>query len=277
MSRFDNQNAVAQKALRVAPLQRYAEASAWDVQAASSPQRMLGNQALARRADAKPATMIQTKMVVGPAQDAHEQEADAVAAKVVDNIQAQRVQRQGDEADIQMKPVEVNTIRRVEEEAPEEELQEKRDPALVQRVEEEAPEEELQEKRDPALVQRVEEEAPEEELQEKRDAAGGAHGGEVGQDVESQIRSQRGGGSAIPEATRSAMESGFGADFSGVRVHQGSGADSLNRSLSAKAFTSGNDIFFRSGEYDPNSKPGQQLLAHELTHVVQQGAAQQNA
>lgn len=259
----------------MAPVQRSAEASAWDVQAANSPQRMLGNQALMRRADAAAPTIVQTKMVVGPAQDVHEQEADSVAEKVVNNIAASQVQRDGDEPEIQTKPVEVNMIRRAESEGEEEELQEMRDPAMVQR-ESEGEEEEIQEKRDPALLQR-ESEGEEEEIQEKRDAAGGAQGGVVGEDVESQIRSQRGGGSAIPDETRSAMESGFGADFSGVRVHQGGGADSLNRSLSAKAFTSGNDIFFRSGEYDPGSKQGQQLLAHELTHVVQQGAAQQQA
>ena len=65
----------------------------------------------------------------------------------------------------------------------------------------------------------------------------------------------------------------MGSDFSSVRIHTGQESDSLNRSLSARAFTTGSDIFFRSGEYNPGSTQGQQLLAHELTHVVQQGAA----
>jgi hypothetical protein len=237
---------------------------------------MLGNQALMRRADAAP-TVIQTKMVVGPARDAHEIEADSVAEKVVNNIESSQVQRDGDEPEIQTKPVAVNMIRRAEEEDEVESTDLKRDGALVQRADEEEETESADLKRDGALVQRADEEEETESTDLKRDSAGGAQGGVVGEDVESQIRSQRGGGSAIPDETRSAMESGFGADFSGVRVHQGGGADSLNRSLSAKAFTSGNDIFFRSGEYDPGSKQGQQLLAHELTHVVQQGAAQQHA
>jgi Domain of unknown function (DUF4157) len=66
------------------------------------------------------------------------------------------------------------------------------------------------------------------------------------------------------------MEPRFGADFSGVRVHTDAGADGLNRSLSAKAFTTGRDIYFRQGEYNPGSSSGRSLLAHELTHVVQQ-------
>jgi hypothetical protein len=69
------------------------------------------------------------------------------------------------------------------------------------------------------------------------------------------------------------MEGAFGADFSGVRVHTDSKSDSLNRSVQAKAFTTGSDIFFRSGTYQPASSGGQELLAHELTHVVQQGGA----
>jgi hypothetical protein len=70
------------------------------------------------------------------------------------------------------------------------------------------------------------------------------------------------------------MEDSFGTDFSRVRVHTSSQSDTLNRQLQARAFTTGSDIFFRSGEYKPTSGAGQQLLAHELTHVVQQGAAQ---
>jgi hypothetical protein len=69
------------------------------------------------------------------------------------------------------------------------------------------------------------------------------------------------------------MESVFGADFAGVRVHTGTKSDAINRSLNARAFTTGNDIFFRKGEYNPGSTGGKELLAHELTHTVQQGAA----
>lgn len=80
-----------------------------------------------------------------------------------------------------------------------------------------------------------------------------------------------GGGSALPGRLRGDMESRFGADFSGVRVHSGPGAARLARSVAARAFTLGSDIYFNQGEFQPGSPQGQHLLAHELTHVVQHG------
>ena len=64
----------------------------------------------------------------------------------------------------------------------------------------------------------------------------------------------------------------MGHDFSGVRVHTSAESDTLNQQLSAKAFTTGQDIFFKQGEYNPGSSSGKELIAHELTHVVQQSS-----
>jgi hypothetical protein len=89
-------------------------------------------------------------------------------------------------------------------------------------------------------------------------------------DIESAIQRKRGGGQSLDSGVRGQMESAFGADFSAVNVHTDSEADTLNRSLSARAFTTGQDIFFKQGEYNPGSSSGRELLAHELTHVVQQ-------
>jgi hypothetical protein len=66
------------------------------------------------------------------------------------------------------------------------------------------------------------------------------------------------------------MSDSTGQDFSDVKVHTGPESHALNEQLSAKAFTTGSDIFFREGAYDPGSSGGQELLAHELTHVAQQ-------
>ncbi|HET6420524.1 MAG TPA: DUF4157 domain-containing protein [Geobacteraceae bacterium] len=96
-------------------------------------------------------------------------------------------------------------------------------------------------------------------------------GFQVQPEVEDAIQSAKGSGRGLDGAARSIMEPVFGADFSNVRVHTGPQADSLNRTLSARAFTTGRDIFFRDGEYNPGSSSGRDLLAHELTHVVQQG------
>jgi hypothetical protein len=93
-------------------------------------------------------------------------------------------------------------------------------------------------------------------------------------DIEGAIQRARGGGQALDSGTRAGMESSFGADFSGVRVHADAGTDTLNRSLNARAFTTGQDIFFKQGEYSPGSSGGRELLAHELTHVVQQNGDQ---
>jgi hypothetical protein len=69
------------------------------------------------------------------------------------------------------------------------------------------------------------------------------------------------------------MGQAMGADFSGVKVHTDSQSDQLNQSIQAKAFTTGQDVFFRQGAYDPGSREGQELIAHELTHVVQQNGS----
>jgi hypothetical protein len=75
-----------------------------------------------------------------------------------------------------------------------------------------------------------------------------------------------GGGRPLPNTVRSKMEAAFGTDFSGVRVHIGPQAERIG----ALAFTIGTDIYFASGRYQPESIHGQQLLGHELAHVVQQ-------
>ncbi len=95
-------------------------------------------------------------------------------------------------------------------------------------------------------------------------------------DVEHTIERSRGGGQLLDGGVRHSMGKAMNADFSGVRVHTDSQADGLNRSLHARAFTTGRDVFFRQGEYNPGSSSGRELLAHELTHVIQQGSAVQS-
>jgi hypothetical protein len=95
-------------------------------------------------------------------------------------------------------------------------------------------------------------------------------GKNVSPEVERGIQAVRGGGEPLPETIRDSLEHAFAADFSSVKLHSDAQADQLNRSLQARAFTSGRDIFFRQGAYQPGSRGGRELLAHELTHVVQQ-------
>jgi hypothetical protein len=79
----------------------------------------------------------------------------------------------------------------------------------------------------------------------------------------------------LPAKTLNEMSSSFGADFSNVRVHKDSESENLNQDLHAQAFTHGNDIYFNKGKYNPDSSEGKSLLAHELTHVVQQNGTVQ--
>jgi hypothetical protein len=91
--------------------------------------------------------------------------------------------------------------------------------------------------------------------------------------LESKLASSRGVGSPLPADTNASMSTAMGADFSNVRIHTDGSSANMNRELNAQAFTHGSDIYFNQGKYDPNSESGQKLLAHELTHVIQQGAA----
>ena len=81
-------------------------------------------------------------------------------------------------------------------------------------------------------------------------------------------------GRPLDPATRSFFQSRFGRDLGGVRIHTDAGADAANRSIGARAFTVADHIAFARGEYAPDTHAGRALLAHELTHVVQQGAAE---
>ncbi len=182
-------------------------------------------------------TPIQTKLTLGPVGDAYEQEADQVARQVSDQV------ANGGEV------AEASGEERVQRQGPEDEEPEELQMKPAANVQRQGPEdEELQMKGEPGL----------------------AGGGPITSDVESSIESARGGGRPLEEGVRAPMESAFGADFGDVKVHADSGADSLNESLQARAFTTGQDIFFRQGEYSPESSGGSELLAHELTHVVQQ-------
>jgi hypothetical protein len=97
---------------------------------------------------------------------------------------------------------------------------------------------------------------------------------ELDQETAGRIDRARSGGQALDGSVQKDMSQAMGYDFQGVRAHTSPEADDLNRALGAKAFTTGQDIFFRKGAYDPASTAGRELIAHELTHVVQQGTGQ---
>jgi hypothetical protein len=176
---------------------------------------------------------VQAKLTIGEPGDQYEQEADRVAAEVVQRMNAPEAppitpppRGDGEDKTIQRKPVIPITAGMP---------------------------------------------APREDIQRKGQIVAG-NVPDLQADFEKQINQARGGGRPLDAAFRAKIEPAMGADFSGVRVHTDTKADQMSQAIQAKAFTTGSDVFFRQGTYDPGSRGGQELIAHELTHVVQQVA-----
>jgi Domain of unknown function (DUF4157) len=180
--------------------------------------------------------LLQAKLTIGQPNDPYEQEADRVAAKVVQRTSL---------------------------------LKSRPPKPILQRQDLKDDADELQMKPQVSRLQR--QEIEEEELQMKPLQRQKSQGNEKASvDLETSINSAKGSGQSLDPGVQQQMGQAIGADFSGVKVHSDATADRLSQSIQAKAFTTGKDIFFKSGEYNPNSRSGQELLAHELTHVVQQ-------
>ncbi len=198
---------------------------------------------------------VQPKLTIGPPNDKFEQEADAMADQLVNESKAKdsssalnpKIQAKCEDCEEEEAQAKFEIQRQEQEE--EEELQ-------MQPLEEE--EEELQ-------MQPLEEE--EEELQMKENSHQTA---EASPSFETKLRSQTSGGEPLSKGIRQEMEKGFGADFSNVNIHKDVNAEKLSASINAQAFTHGKDIYFNKGKYNPETSAGKHLLAHELTHTIQQ-------
>jgi hypothetical protein len=214
-------------------------------------QRSIGNRAVTRLIQSG---AIQAKLTIGKPNDIYEQEADRVADQVM---------RMSEESLVSSH---LTLGRKEDEFAQAKPMAEQITPLVQRQVDEE--EEPMQTK----LIQcQVEEE---EEIQAKQ---AGNRAPAVSPNIESSINSLRGGGQPLSESTRSFFEPRFGTDFSHVRVHHDSHAANTARAVNAKAFTTGKDIVFGPGQYSPEIDSGNHLLAHELTHVVQQGGSKVNS
>ncbi|GAA5514351.1 hypothetical protein Dcar01_03106 [Deinococcus carri] len=93
---------------------------------------------------------------------------------------------------------------------------------------------------------------------------------EAAQPVSARIQARRGSGTPLPAAVQRQLEAGLNHDLSRVRIHDDAEADELTKGVNAVAFTTGADIYFRRGTFNPNTRSGLELLAHEATHVKQQ-------
>ena len=208
----------------------------------------------------------QAKLNVGQANDKYEQEADFLADQVVsENNNSKPFFSPAENSINQTKILSESITPLVQKQnEEEEEAQTKMETLNIQR---EPEEEEVQPKLE--IQRQSEDEEKEEALQPKL-----VDNTVARQDTtEHMIVQSRGGGSPLDTKIQAQMESGFGADFSGVKIHTDSRAIQMNKDLGARAFTSGNDIYFNSGQFQPASDNGKKLLAHELTHTLQQGAS----
>jgi len=181
---------------------------------------------------------VQAKLTIGQPHDKYEQEADRVASQVVQQINAPASTQstQGQSVQRQL----------------------------------ERSEEELQAIPDITSLQGRKEPARKVQTKLTLQGADAIASGEASSELTSAINSARGGGQPLDASLQQSMGQAMGADFSGVRVHTDARSDQLNQSIQAKAFTTGEDVFFRQGEYQPGTRGGQETIAHELTHVVQQ-------
>ncbi|TCP24048.1 DNA/RNA non-specific endonuclease [Tenacibaculum skagerrakense] len=245
-------------------------------------------------------SFIQPKLNVGKPGDKYEVEADRAADQIVaggkenktSSFFAPSVQKKNEdevqkqesnENEIQQKPL-VDPITpgvQLKSESilqkQEEEIQQKEDEEVQTKKEstetslggdiiQQQAEEDIQEKEDEDIQEKEDEEVQQLQMS----------GGDNNSSLENNLSSSKGGGNPLPSNTQNEMESGFGADFSGVRVHNDNNAVQMNQELGSQAFTNGNDIYFNEGKYNPESDSGKHLLAHELTHTVQQGASPTN-
>ena len=182
---------------------------------------------------------IQAKLTVGQPDDKYEQEADLVAEQIMRMPESEVMTQAQSTTPLAIQRLNQNSDEKLHRQ-PEEDLEEQF------RIEEEEEEKTVQAKEQPGQTPQV---TP---------------------SFEARLNASRGQGEPLPEKTRGFMESRFGQDFSSVRVHTGSEAAQLNRELKAQAFTHKQDVYFGAGKYSPESSEGKRLLAHELTHVVQQ-------
>lgn len=218
-------------------------------QSPSSTNFMSTQRAQIRHILRKPA--MQTKLTVGAPNDVYEQEADRVA----DQVMRMSEPAFGEGATVAAEAA--PSVQRLCHECGEE---------LQRQLVEEEQEEQVQR-------QAVDEQQEEEPIQAKPAAEGA---GPLSAPLESTIRALRGGGQPLPAAERAFFEARFGQDFAHVRIHTDASAAQAAQSVRARAFTLGHDVVFSAGAYRPSASDSRRLLAHELTHVVQQtGGAQQ--
>ncbi|WP_024769964.1 eCIS core domain-containing protein [Aquimarina macrocephali] len=251
-----------------------------------------GNSSLFQK-DKNEEGFVQPKLTVGKPNDKYEVEADRVADQVVAKTSesttpffspAPFVQRQTDEkeGDVQQKPIAESitpaVLRQPEEETAQKSIEVQNKGGVSDGVSMK-PSDHSSTNFDTQKQEEEVQEKEEEEVSEVQHKSKILQRKEIGvptvtNTIESRIQRASDNGKPMNKSVKGSMESGFGTDFSGVKVHTDSESSSLNKQMSSKAFTYKNNVFFGENQYQPETKEGKHLIAHELTHVVQQGHAQ---
>jgi hypothetical protein len=173
---------------------------------------------------------LQAKLQVGSINDKYEQEAERVARQVI-NMSEPDIKKQGATAEIKENASGI--------------------------------------KRNAELEGKYEDDESNEEILLSRKASSSGLN-VVNKPIESHIRNLKGSGESLPDSDRKYFEPRFDADFSNVKIHKDEKSAETAKAMHAKAYTMGNDIVFNKGEYNPETNEGKKLIAHELTHVIQQ-------
>ena len=194
---------------------------------------------------------VQAKLKMGQSGDKYEQELGTVAQQVVENTHGNSATK------VQQKPLAQTIKPGIQLKALEEDQ--------VQKKSEE--EETVQAKEEEETVQAKTEENEEETLQAKSQTSA-----TPSTSIQERLKNNKHNGEPMAPATQTRMEQNFGTNLSDVRIHTDANAKKMSADLGAQAFTSGRDIYFNEGKYAPGSPEGDGLLAHELTHTIQQGA-----
>lgn len=251
---------------------------------------------------------VQKKLTTGTVGDKYETEADNVADKVVNKRKTGGLLQSRSEEAVQQKPISetISTVQKQDlaqeqplqkkgkEKEEDKKVQKKSDKEEDKKVQKKGEKEEdkkVQKKSDKEEDKKVQKKGEKEEDKKVQKKCADCDGEDkkaqkkeekksvqaklkesnsVNEGVESDLNSSKSGGSAMDKNTKQEMESGFGANFSNVNIHTDSKAVQMSEELGAQAFTHGNDVYFNKGKYNPDSKEGKHLLAHELTHTIQQ-------
>lgn len=235
----------------------------------------------------KSSVFIQSKLNIGKTDDKFEKEADRMANTIISKKDDQsspffnpatQIQKLSNDFKNQEEEIQEKALTSVESVVAQKETEEEKQLMKKEDVVDEFQEKKIEEELvgGKKLLQKSEEsdmDVEEEPLPVQAKTNGS---GVRDSSIESQLSSSKGGGSSLPGETKTQMESGFGADFSDVRLHTDSNAVQMSKNIGAQAFTHGSDIYFNEGKYQPKSDSGKHLLAHELTHTVQQGASVQS-